>query len=194
VVFGDRRLFTMRPVKHDLQPGCDANAERFAAWAGITLPAERLPVVPGVSTVIGSPAKGGNVDGSFADKSSWPELSPSLRAAVGLFGDIMIGPVVMLADLGPGIEMGGENFETEVFHLVVDGSCRFGDRHLEVGDAWVQPAGTRHPTVTAGGQGCSQVIILGDRSRIGSSFAHEWTTGFVGIIDELVKSLTSKAA
>lgn len=194
VVFADRQLFTMRPVKRDLQPDCDANAERFATWAGITLPKDRRPVVAGVSTELGSPSKGGNVDGTFDETETWPELGPGIRAAVGLFGDPRTGPIMTTSRLDPGAELGGERFDTEVFHLVVDGSCQFGDRWLADGDIWIQPSGTAHPSIVAGSEGCSQFMLFADRSRLGSAFQREWVTSVVSVVGELQAALTPDAA
>jgi hypothetical protein len=115
-------------------------------------------------TTIGLTENSGKLNGSFADSSTWPEVSASTRAVVSIMGDQFCGPVVVLAATAPGgIAMPAWSFDTEVLRVVVAGSCWIDGRAYEKGDMRMQLPGRQSGSVSAGPEGLQEMLVFGDR-------------------------------
>jgi len=189
VIMGDRRGQTMRTVKKELQPQATTASVKLAAWIGFDMPHDPSAAA-GVSTTLPLSSKAGNVDGSFSDTANWKEVGTGARMAIGLFGEHRVGPILLATKLNPQGRLVAERFGTEVVHLVVGGSCRIGERVLETGDLLVLPADADHPVIAAGPKGVSEVIILGDRSKMTATYnADDWVSHVQFTVEELAGKL-----
>ena len=158
------------------------------------LVAEPPPDICGPSalaTTLGAADNSGKRNGSFADASAWRSVDDATTVAAGLLGEPTCGPVVLLADTAPNqIAFPAARFDTEVFRLIVAGSCAIGDRTYELGDMRLQRSGTDAPPVIAGDDGVQQVIVLGDRRCARPTVGG--TTWLHALVAELSDELASR--
>jgi hypothetical protein len=139
-------------------------------------------------------SKAGNFDANFADGPGWPEIAPGFHAAVGVYGEPAVGPVMLLLVAEPGAELGGDQFDTELLHIVVDGSGDIGDEAMLAGDLYMQPASVPYPGLVAGSEGVSVAVLVGDRSRLGAGHSQAWAQDFCVLVKDLTDRLTVAAA
>jgi hypothetical protein len=108
--------------------------------------------------------RSGKINGSFNESHSWPASHPGTRALVSLLGEPACGPVVLLTSTEPGgVVTPRCRFGTEVFRMIVNGSCEIDGRPYVTGDMRVDRAGAWSERIVAGPEGLQQVFIIGDR-------------------------------
>ena len=198
--FADRRGVKVRHVSQSA-PTHSAGDARLAAWLGITggLTSDDPADMAGASalaTTLGDFRKPFQ-NGSYADADSWPRIDESTHAAGSLLGDLERGPVLVLASTGAGgLASSGFTVETEVFHLVVRGSCTVDGAEQVAGDMLVQRPGFPMGPVVAGPDGAEILALFGDRR--GATPARPdtlrgWPTILQTITSELGETLASRA-
>lgn len=196
VVLGDRRGARVR-LAEDVDVGELARAalveREVAGFFGLAgdLLADNPDDEPGPSalaTTLGEITPNGRLDGSFADQECYIPTSAHAWAAFALFGDRDIGPVAVLSSTEPlNIAAPAARFDTEVFRIVLSGSCRIGGRIYEAGDARVQNAGVWCEPVEAGPDGLEEAIVLGDRRHACPEL--EEPDGWARELEDVVQSL-----
>ena len=145
-----------------------------------------------LATTLGPTDNSGKRNGSFGAAGSWRSLDDATNASVALLGEPTCGPVVVLAETAPNeVAFPAARFDTEVFRLVVHGSCAIGDRTYELGDMRVQRAGTDGDPVVAGADGVQQVIVFGDRRF---STATAGRSSSLAALDSIVAELAEELA
>lgn len=147
-------------------------------------------------TTIGPTDNSGKLNGSFGDHGTWRSVSAATKAAVSLLGEPTRGPAVVLAVTAPNeIAFPGSRFDTEVFRLVVDGSCTIGDRSYEPGDMRIQRAATWCEPVVAGDLGLQEIVVLGDRRHAAADVEGDaWSASLDSIVAELADELAARAS
>ncbi len=142
-----------------------------------------------LASTLGRAEASGKLNGSFDDCASWLPVNGTTRAAVSLIGDAESGPVVILSVIDAlGVVSPRARFGTELFRLVVAGSCEIEGRVYERGDMRVQHAGTWCGPIVAGAEGLQEVLVIGDRRMADPAVENgSWAFGDVvhGLLDEL---------
>jgi hypothetical protein len=165
--FGDRRGARVRHVDPDAPAHTQGDA-KLAAWLGIDgdLTSDDPEDTAGPSalaTSLGEFRKP-HLNGSYAEAGEWPRADEATRAMSALMGDRESGPMIILSRTEPGaLASGAFTVGTEVFHLVVRGSCAIGGVEQVAGDMRVQRPGVPIEPIAAGPEGVDELIVLGDR-------------------------------
>lgn len=152
-----------------------------------------------VATTLGPLGNSGKLDGSFADRSSWLSIGPSVQIVVALLGDAVTGPVFVFVATEPGaVAMPSCRFGTELARIVVAGGYDAGGTRLAPGDARVHAAGARCDAVVAGPEGLHELIVLADR-RHAEAIALDggrisWPAAIGTLVRNLTHELTSRSA
>jgi hypothetical protein len=199
VLMADRRGFRQRWVK-ELIPGSDEERADKAMYLvlaqlfGITgdcIDPENKCGASALTTTLGPTTNSGKLNGSFADRDAWQAVTSSTRANVALMGHPTSGPVVILATTEPHeIAAPRCRFETELFRLVVAGSCDIDGQIYEQGDMRIQRAGEWCGPVAAGPGGLEEIVVVGDRRHANPSVEGDvWP--FVGIVRDLLGELSA---
>lgn len=195
LLFGDRRGVRTRHVSADAPPH-DAADQLLAEWLGITgdLTSSDPADTSGpsaISTNLGQ-FRGARVNSSFARAGDWPTVSPGVRSAGSLLGDPTSGPVLLLVDSDAAAATSrGQVFDTEVFHLVVSGTCSIDGVEHTAGDMRLVPAGCRVPEVVAGPDGLQEMVVLGDRRGAAVPVPTTgWPAGVGELVDGLAREIT----
>ena len=181
IMFADRRGSPIRFVEpdHEYQAGADEGARAFADKFGFEL----CDPCPGaIHTTLGK-TKHGHLDTSFDESDSWTEVTPGVRLAVSLLGEVKAGPVLR-CDPGTPVCPAG-TVGTEVFHAIVAGSCDVEGSTRKLGDAWVTAPGPQ-PEVVAGADGLSHIIVFGDRRAL-ADFVASGDAASLKLADSLVR-------
>jgi hypothetical protein len=187
VMSADRRGALERMDDTAIEAASEERIRRLAGWVGFTIP-ESPPQVSGIRTQLDLDSRQGAVKGSFATVDAWPQICEGIRLAVSVIGDHHVGPVLIAAHLDGGFSLGEASFDTEMLTIVVGGRGTIGATEVELGDLVLFPPGAAE-TVTAASGGLDVVIVLGDRSRLGTPDP-EWARGVVDQAGELAASLT----
>lgn len=201
-VFADRRgLRTSEVVGGpELEAMMTEGGRMLAAMFGLESlvadPPEDVCGPSALATTLGPTDNSGKRNGSFDRREGWQAVEPATEVAVALLGEPTCGPVVVLAATGPdAVAFPAARYDTEVFRLVVDGSCTIGDRTYEAGDMRIQHAGTWCEPVVAGKQGVQEVILLADRRGATATVDGDtWLGDLDGIVEELALELAAGAA
>jgi hypothetical protein len=197
--FADRRGMRVRHVSPDA-PTHAAGDAKLAAWLGIRsdLTSDDPADTAGPSaltTTLGEFRKP-FLNGSYADSGEWPRIDETTRAAGALLGDVSRGPVMILSTTSAGGRAsGGLTVGTEVFHLVVRGSCTIDGVEQLPGDMYVQRAGTPMGPVVAGPEGVDELIVLGDRREavpVLPNGLHGWPTVIRSLTSDLAETLADR--
>lgn len=166
VMFGDRRGMRVRPVKPTgVEPPLN---KLLAAWLKVdgdlvsNDPSDTCGTSALTTTLPGF--RGGHVNGSFSQTEDWVDIGDGSRVAVGLMGDPEIGPLVVLS-VTPNDSQALPPMcvDTETLHLVVTGSCTFGEDKYQAGDMRLQLPGVEAPAARRGADQLAIVTIFGDR-------------------------------
>jgi hypothetical protein len=108
--------------------------------------------------------KAGRAPGSIFDRSDWSELSDGSRVAAGFLGSKPDGPLVIFSANTPGAaESPQGTAKSDLFRLVVKGSCTLGDRRYDAGEFIAIEAGRIVQNVIHGPQGSTQILFAADR-------------------------------
>jgi hypothetical protein len=205
VMMADKRGFRRRLVK-ELPPGSDEEAMEIGmhrhvattfGFGGDALFPDDPTDTAGPSALastLGRTTNSGKLNGSFADREQWMTVSPNTQIVVALMGEPTSGPVVVLSASKPDQVVTPRCcFDTEVFRLVVAGSCNIEGQVFELGDMRTQRAGTWSEPVVAGSDGLQEVLVLGDRRHVEPSVETEtWLSALGGIVADLTGELTAR--
>ncbi len=202
VMMADRRGMRARLAQPDLSGVIEAITQAFCATYEITSgdifsddPSDTAGPSALAST-LGRAEASGKLNGSFDDCASWLPVNGTTRAAVSLIGDAESGPVVILSVIDAlGVVSPRARFGTELFRLVVAGSCEIEGRVYERGDMRVQHAGTWCGPIVAGAEGLQEVLVIGDRRMADPAVENgSWAFGDVvhGLLDELADPSTTR--
>lgn len=171
LMFADQRGTRVRPVPADGPELTDANA-KVAEWIGIrgdlvsTEPADQ-PGPSAMVTTLDGVRKAAHINADFEGADDWLAVGEHARAVAALMGDPEKGPFMLLATVSPGGRaLSSCACDTEVFRLVVRGSCTIGADRYEAGDMRVDVAGGRFGDVVAGPDGLDEVVVVADRRAI----------------------------
>jgi hypothetical protein len=87
-------------------------------------------------------------------------------------------------------------FETEVFRMVVAGSCDIDGQIYEYGDIRIQRPGAACGPVVAGPNGLQEVLILGDRRHAVPTVENNemWPATLGAIVDDLQGVLSAQSS
>jgi hypothetical protein len=194
VMFGDRRGFAINPVKKELAEEMRPRHRRIADQLGIDM-RDECPGAPAIATTAGGTERG-HLVGGFDDSDRWPEIDAGTRALTALLGDRVCGPLLLLAAAEPGaMVVPGGSWDTDLLHIVVEGSAGIGHDELPAGSVRVQEAGTAMPPIVAGADGLHYVAVIGDRRALGAfgaaldSAAQRWVSSLAEMNDRLNASL-----
>ena len=177
IMFADRRGSPIRFVEedHPFQEGADQGARAFADAYGFEL-CDPCPGAPAIRTTLGETTHG-HLDTGFGDSDSWQEVTPGVRLATSLLGEVTAGPVLALLRCDPGAPAcPAGTVDTDVFHAVVAGSCLVDGSPRALGDAWVHEPGPQ-PEVVAGPDGLSHIVVFADRRAVGGFTASGGSPG-----------------
>lgn len=149
-----------------------------------------------LQTTIGRVARSGKLQGSFTERSGWCATGPASTAAVGVLGDLVAGPVIVLSHTAARhVAMPRSRFGTELFRLVVAGSCEIDGRRYGTGDIRLQPGHEWCAPVIAGSQGLQELLVFGDRRRLDPAVDGKgWPAELSGFVDGLVEQLAGPAS
>jgi hypothetical protein len=193
LMYADRRGVRVRPVRSkpdDPIPYMEVERQfsEWTGWKGDWFGDDpNNPCPPStLSTSLGAPGNGG-VSGSFADTVNWQSVSSGTKVAVGLVGDHVAGPVVVLCETEPGARASSALcLDTEVLRIVYGGSCTIGPKRYGHGDMRVDAAGVRVEPVIAGADGLREVVIIGDRRALASLEPGDgWTAALGDLVNKL---------
>ena len=190
--FADRRGYRGRSVNPERRAlfENDEVIRRESEVSGINmLPADH-PGVNGLVTTLTDPwSKGHNLDGKVGDADGWPQIGNGARVCVNLMGDHEVGPVVFLQRTEPGqMATPAGTFGSDVFRCVMSGSCHGDGVVLAAGEVRAYAAGERWPSATAGDDGLTELIIIGDRRGLDLAVEGKdngWGEQARRIVDEL---------
>lgn len=149
-----------------------------------------------LQTTIGRVARSGKLHGSFGERSGWCATGPASAAAVGVLGDPVAGPVIVLSHTAARhVAMPQSRFGTELFRVIVAGSGETDGRLYQAGDMRLQPAHEWCGAVTAGSQGLQELLVFGDRRHLDPDVDEKgWPAELPGLVDGLVDHLTDPSA
>jgi hypothetical protein len=118
-------------------------------------------------------------NGSFAEDKTWKPMTSDSRFSLTLVGDATRGPVIVSTSTPPGAEcFAATTLPTEVFRVVVRGSCRSEAGEFVAGDAQVQAADVPWVSAFASDDGVDELILLGDRRFLAAGVPPEWSEAF----------------
>ena len=187
IMMADRRGFPVRTVAPN--PRVDAAMKEAAAMLGVSV-LEPYPAGPPIRTNVGTAGKA-MLEGAFSESSEWPQLTTGVKALVALLGDPVAGPVLLLLQVDPETAaMPSLLLETEVLTVVVAGSCRIGGKRFGRGDIRLQHSDHPSQEITAGSNGASLAMIIGDRRSLTTGMAA--AEGVVTELRQTVRALQSR--
>ncbi|MBB5138410.1 hypothetical protein HNP84_008164 [Thermocatellispora tengchongensis] len=198
--FADRRGMRVRHVSPDA-PSHSAGDAKLADWLGVKgdLTSDDPADTAGPSalaTTLGVFRKP-FLNGSYAESDEWPRVDETTRTVGALMGDPECGPVIIVSTTSAGgCASGGLTAGTEVFHLVVRGSCTIGGVDHVAGDMRVQRPGAHMGPIIAGPEGVDELIVLGDRRNAVPSLPETlrgWPTVIESLTFHLAETLSSRS-
>jgi hypothetical protein len=200
LVFADRRGFPIRPVQEKHKERYRQLATKGGEVLGITVADPYPSSDQALRTTLGSTNKAGAREGSFAQADSWPEIGPGLRATAAIMGSPAAGPIVLLLDAHESTRVVPScQLSTDLLLLVVAGSCTIDGHLLEMGDMRLQLPDERLPTVFAGPDGVSLVMLVADRRAFpaaeveANEFGHQWNDALDAVVRGLVDDVAAGA-
>lgn len=105
--------------------------------------------------------------GNYAEAESWQTLSESVKASVGLIGDIKHGPIVLTLHGAAGATIvPALTLATETTFAVVCGEVTVGAQRYVTGDVRIQRAGPSSEALIAGPDGADLAYLIADRQAI----------------------------
>jgi len=165
---------------------CDLVSDDPAMTAGPTA----------IASTIGPPGHAklrmGKLNGSFADSDKWSAVAPATRMAVTLLGNKDKGPVLVFVHTEASeVAAPRSRVPTELYRLVVEGSCRIGGKIYEKGDMRIQEAGMWCEPVEALEGGLKELLIFGDRNGLEAieTTGEGWPRALPAVVAELGRAL-----
>jgi hypothetical protein len=190
--FADRRGIRVRHVDRRIPHNPDSD-RALAEWLDVRgdLVSDDPADEPGPSAMATtlSTSRTPHLNGTFADTSTWEQIG-DVRISVGLQGDPVLGPVLVMLDADPGaLAEPAIPYATDVFRMVVGGSCRIGDTEFLPGDMRVQAADSSTGEVVAGPDGLLETIIFADRRAVA---ALEEPSGWLAELRRIAAELSAQ--
>ena len=201
-MMADRRGFRRRLVK-PFEPGSDEEREEIAIHRAVGSVLKvggdiMFPDDPddtagptAIASSLGRMGNAGKLNGSFDDLDDWTQVDADNKVAVTLFGHVVSGPILVLTVTEPfAVQAGRCRFDTEVFRMVVRGSCEIDGQRHELGDVRVDRAGASWGPVVAGPEGYQEVQVIADRRGAPDTETGDWA--LAGIVNALRADLASR--
>src|SRR2546421_5647262 len=113
-----------------------------------------------IANNFGATAHAGHWDAGFTDTAGWPAMPDGSRLGVIAFGHPESGPVLLCWDRPPGVTLPAFTAGADQARLVVEGSCRIGDRELPRLGFRLQQEATRHDRSASGPHGSKEWWML----------------------------------
>jgi hypothetical protein len=200
LVMADWRGFPVDFVKKDADPDREflSRIEAFEEMLGRSAP-DVYPGHVGLASSLGAPAKGGQIEGSFAQTDRWNSTSDGVRTAVSLLGDHGVGPVVLLIDASPQrMALPAMTLNSELILVVVAGTGSAGAVSLREAQVSIIESGVACPAIDSGSDGLHLAVLIADRRALTSALSAGqieggWTTAVSPIFGDLMASLEAPA-
>lgn len=199
VMMADRRGAPSFPPDRDPQKIREARARTkpLYEWLGFET-VEDYAQPQGVATTLPRAARAPHVEGSFAQSTTWQEVTPGVRVSAGLLGHAEAGPLLLHVHAQPGcVAFPASCFKTEVLHIGSSGSGDIDSRSIGEGDLRLIASGIRSPALVAGEAGYCGTVVFGDRRGLRASLdtaftdAPAWSTWLARTTDELTGAIAA---
>lgn len=102
--------------------------------------------------------------GSMSNDESWLETSDGSRIGAVFMADPVSGTLILLSNNSANAkEAPAGRYTTDMFRLVLSGTCRVGDRTYSAGDFRYSQAESDEGEIVHGPTGSTQILVFGDR-------------------------------
>jgi hypothetical protein len=167
-IYADRRGLPATMVRDAIHPAYEEDLEAVVGALFCTPPHFHRTdetVATGIATSFADIPAGGRLHSTIADQEGWTSLSDGSVLAVAAIGDPKSGPLVILSRTAPGVHEPEASWDTDVYRLVIGGSCTVGGITLRQRQFRAVEAGVAEGEVVHGPDGSTQVLVIADRRQ-----------------------------